>query len=51
MKDVILNMVGVVLHEEAEELQDEAEHLHLHRVVVRLLGRVHRVGEEGGDED
>ena len=35
MQDVVFNVVGVVLHKEGEQLQDQAEHLH--RTAVRFL--------------
>ena len=35
MQYIVLDMVGVVLYEEAEQLQDEPQHLH--RAAVRLL--------------
>jgi hypothetical protein len=38
VQDVVLDVVGVMLHEEGQKLEDEA--LQLHRAVVVLLGPV-----------
>ena len=51
MKNVVLDVVSMVLYEEAEKLQDQSEDLDLHCIAVGFLrGVVGRVGEERSDE-
>ena len=51
MKNVVLDVVSMVLYEEAEELEDQSQDLDLDCIAVGFLrGVVGRVGEERSDE-
>ena len=51
VKNVVLDVVSMVLYEEAEELEDQSQDLDLDCIAVGFLrGVVGRVGEEGSDE-
>ena len=50
MQDIVFNVIGMMLHEEAKQLENEAQQLHSAAVRL-LLGLVNCVGEQRGDED
>ena len=51
MKYIVLDVVSVVLHKEAEELQDQSQDLNLNCIAVGFFrGVVRCVGQEGSDE-
>ena len=51
MKNIVLDVVSMVLHEEAEELQDQSQHLNLNCIAVGFFrGVVSGVGQERSDE-
>ena len=51
VKYIVLDVVSVVLHKEAEELQDQSQDLNLNCIAVGFFrGVVRCVGQEGSDE-